>query len=71
VIAWVKGTGTRVRYRTSRGGRRWSRVRTLFRGHEPEEIRLALGRRGGWMAWDGKQLNGGNDTVRLVPVPRP
>jgi hypothetical protein len=71
VLAWVNGTGTRVRYSTSRGGRRWSSVRTLFRGHEPEEIRLALGRRGGWMAWDGNELNGGNDTVRLVPVPRP
>jgi hypothetical protein len=71
VLAWVNGTGTRVRYSTSRGGRRWSGVRTLFRGHEPEEIRLALGRRGGWMAWDGNELNGGNDTVRLVPVPRP
>jgi hypothetical protein len=69
VASW--STHSRVRYRSSRTGRRWSPTRTLFTGHHPEELRLALGRRGGWMAWDGNELNAGNETVRLVPVPRP
>jgi hypothetical protein len=69
VTAW--SAHNRVRYRSSKTGRRWSRTRTLFRGHEPEELRLALGRRGGWMVWDGNELNAGSDTIRIAPVPRP
>ena len=46
-------------------------VRTLFGGHEPEEIRFALGRRGGWMVWDGNELNGGNDTSASSPCRGP
>jgi hypothetical protein len=69
MVSWA--TTTRVRYRTSRTGKRWSRTKTLFRGNEAEELRLALGRRGGWMVWDGNELNAGNDTIRIVPVPRP
>jgi hypothetical protein len=69
VASWA--TGDRVRYRTSRDGHRWSRTKTLFRGHEPEELRLALGRSGGWMVWDGNELDGGNDTIRIAPVPSP
>jgi hypothetical protein len=69
MVSW--STTSRVRYRTSRTGRRWSRTKTLFRGNSPEELRLALGRRGGWMVWDGNEINAGNDTIRIVPVPRP
>lgn len=69
VASWA--AHDRVRYRSSKTGRRWSRTRTLFRGHEPEELRLAVGRGGGWMTWDGNELNLGNDRIRLVPVPRP
>jgi hypothetical protein len=69
MVSWA--TTTRVRYGTSRTGKRWLSTRTLFRGHGAEELRLALGRSGGWMVWDGNELNGGNDTIRIAPVPSP
>jgi hypothetical protein len=69
MVSWA--TTKRVRYRTARTGKRWSRTKTLFRSNDAEELRLALGRRGGWMVWDGNELNAGNDTIRIAPVPRP
>ena len=53
----------------SRNGKRWTKPRVLFRGREPEDMRAALGPRGGWMVWDGSGGNQGSNPIRIVPLP--
>jgi hypothetical protein len=54
----------------SRNGRRWTRPRRLFRGSEPADLRPALGRRGGWVVWDGSPGNLGSHPIRIAAIPR-
>jgi hypothetical protein len=56
--------------RRSRNGRRWSPARRLVRGSEPSDYQAALGRRGGWIVWDGSAGNFGSNPIRLARVPR-
>ena len=56
--------------RSNRKGRRWTRPRRLVRGNEPTDLRPALGRRGGWMVWDGSAGNFGSNPIRIAAVPR-
>ncbi|MGH2968923.1 MAG: hypothetical protein ACRDK0_07650 [Solirubrobacteraceae bacterium] len=53
----------------SRKGRRWTKPRRLFRGDDPEDLRVALGRRGGWMVWDASAGNAGSDPIRIAALP--
>jgi hypothetical protein len=53
----------------SRNGRRWTKPRVLFRGREPEDLRAALGPRGGWMVWDASAGNQGSNPIRIVALP--
>jgi len=55
----------------SRDGRRWTGPRRLFRGHEPADLRIVLGRRGGWMVWDGDAGNAGSNPIRIAALPGP
>lgn len=54
----------------SRNGRRWTRPKRLFRGNQPEDLRAALGRRGGWMVWDANPGNAGMHPIRIAALPR-
>jgi hypothetical protein len=54
----------------SRNGRRWTRARRFVRGNEPIELRSALGRRNGWMVWDGSGGNQGSNPIRIAAIPR-
>lgn len=63
IVVWQDGS-SEVEYSRSRDGRRWTRARRLFRGHDPEGLRPALGRRGGWMAWESSGV------VRIAALPR-
>lgn len=54
----------------SRRGRRWTRPRRLVRGSEPGDVQAALGRRGGWIVWDGDAGNLGDNPIRLARIPR-
>jgi hypothetical protein len=54
----------------SRNGRRWARKR-LFRGNDPQDLRAALGSRGGWLVWDGSPGNAGTHTIRIAALPGP
>jgi len=54
----------------SRNGRRWTRPRRLFRGNDPEDLRTALGPRGGWMVWDSNPGNAGMHPIRIAALPR-
>ena len=54
----------------SRTGRRWTRTRRLLRGNEPGDLRAALGRRGGWVVWDGSPGNTGSNPIRIAAIPR-
>jgi hypothetical protein len=56
--------------RSNRKGRRWTRPRRLVRGNQPEDLRTALGRRGGWMVWDGSAGNFGSNPIRIAAIPR-
>jgi hypothetical protein len=56
--------------RRSRNGRRWSATRRLVRGSEPSDYAAALGRRGGWIVWDGSAGNRGSNPIRLARIPR-
>jgi hypothetical protein len=40
------------------------------RGNEPNDLRPALGRRGGWMVWDGNPGNLGAHPIRITALPR-
>jgi hypothetical protein len=54
----------------SRNGRRWTRPQRLFRGHDPQDLRSALGPRGGWMVWDSNPGNAGMHPIRIAALPR-
>jgi hypothetical protein len=56
--------------RRSRNGRRWTAPRRLVRGSEPADYQAALGRRGGWIVWDGGAGNYGSNPIRLARIPR-
>jgi hypothetical protein len=56
--------------RRSRNGRRWAAARRLVRGSEPSDYQAALGRRGGWIVWDGAAGNSGTHPIRLARIPR-
>ena len=56
--------------RRSRNGRRWTAARRLVRGSEPADYQAALGRRGGWVVWDGSAGNFGSNPIRLARIPR-
>jgi hypothetical protein len=53
----------------SRKGTRWTRPRRLFRGHQPGDLHAALGRRGGWVVWDGQAGNAGTNPIRVAALP--
>jgi hypothetical protein len=53
----------------SKKGRRWTRPKRLFRGSDPEDIRTALGPRGGWMVWDAHAGNEGSNPIRIAALP--
>jgi hypothetical protein len=53
----------------SRNGRHWTKPKRLFRGREPEDMRAALGPRGGWMVWDASGGNQGSNPIRIVALP--
>ena len=55
----------------SRSGRRWTRPRQLFRGHDPQDLRAALGPRGGWLVWDSHPGNAGMHPIRIAALPGP
>jgi hypothetical protein len=55
----------------SRNGRRWARPKRLFRGNDPQDLRSALGPRGGWLVWDGNPGNAGSHTIRIAAIPGP
>ena len=48
----------------SRNGRRWTRAKRLFRGNDPQDLRAALGPRGGWLVWDSNPGNAGMHPIR-------
>lgn len=54
----------------SRNGRRWTRPRRLFRGSDPQDLRAALGPRGGWLVWDSNPGNAGMHPIRIAALPR-
>jgi hypothetical protein len=56
--------------RRSRNGRRWTAPRRLVRGSEPSDYAAALGRRRGWIVWDGSAGNRGTNPIRLARIPR-
>ena len=53
----------------SRNGRRWTRPQRLFRGNDPQDLRAALGPRGGWMVWDSNPGNAGMHPIRIAALP--
>ncbi len=63
IVLWRDGS-SEVEYSRSRNGRRWTRARRLFRGHDPVSLRPALGRRGGWAAWSSSGV------VRIAALPK-
>jgi hypothetical protein len=68
-VIWADGSRTLARH--SRGGRRWSRTRRLFSGNEPSGLRVAAGRRGGWIVWDGDPaLSTSDQPIRILPLRR-
>jgi hypothetical protein len=66
-LVWRGGDAARIT--RSRNGRRWTKPRKLFRGREPEDMRAALGPRGGWMVWDASGGNQGSNPIRIVALP--
>jgi hypothetical protein len=69
-MALVFESGDAASIVQSRNGRRWTRPRRLFRGNEPQDMRAALGPRGGWLAWDGNAGNAGEHPIRIAALPR-
>jgi hypothetical protein len=56
----------------SRDGRRWTRPRRLFRGNDPQDLRAAIGPRGGgWVVWDASPGNAGVHPIRIAALPGP
>jgi hypothetical protein len=69
-VIWTDGARTLAR--SSRNGRRWSRTRRLFTGNEPSGLRVAAGRRGGWIVWDGDPaLSTTDQPIRFIRLRRP
>jgi hypothetical protein len=68
-LAYGTASGSAMVVR-SRNGRRWLRPRRLFRGGDPEDLRAALGPRGGWMVWDGSPGNAGMHPIRIAALPK-
>ena len=68
-LVWGSSDGARA-VRSTRSGRRWTRPRRLFRGHQPSDLRVAVGRRGGWIVWDGSAGNTGQNPIRIAALPR-
>ena len=66
VAIWEEGD---MYYARSRTGRRWTRPRTLVRGNDPADLVPALGRRGGWVAWDSGAGNFGMNPIRIARIP--
>jgi hypothetical protein len=68
VVLWTRPSA--AMYVRSRNGRRWTRPRRLFSGHDPGDLRAALGRTGGWVVWDGNPGNAGSHPIRIAAIPR-
>ena len=68
-IVYPSGTQSRALIVRSRKGRRWTSPRRLFRGHTPVDLHAVLGRRGGWMVWDGQGGNAGSNPIRIAGLP--
>ncbi len=68
VVLWRTTRG--AAFVRSRKGKRWTRPRLMFRGHEPVDLRPVLGRRGGWMVWDSSAGNLGSNPIRIAAIPR-
>ena len=71
-MALVFESGDSASIVRSRNGRRWTRPRRLFRGNEPQDMRAALGPRGGgWVVWDANAGNAGVHPIRIAALPGP
>jgi hypothetical protein len=69
-LVWSTASDTAMIVR-SRNGRRWTRPKRLFRGNDPQDLRTALGPRGGWMVWDSNPGNAGMHPIRIAALPGP
>ena len=71
-MALVFGTSSEAAWIVrSRNGRRWTRPRRLFRGNDPQDLRAALGPRGGWLVWDSNPGNADMHPIRIAALPGP
>jgi hypothetical protein len=71
-MALVFESGSSASIVRSRNGRRWTRPRRLFRGNDPQDMRAALGPRGGgWVVWDSSAGNAGVHPIRIAALPGP
>jgi hypothetical protein len=70
-MALVFESGDAASVVRSRTGSRWTRPRRLFRGNEPQDMRAALGARGGWLVWDANPGNAGMHPIRIAALPGP
>ena len=70
-MALVYESGNSASIVRSRNGRRWTRPRRLFRGNDPQDMRAALGQRGGWLVWDANAGNAGVHPIRIAALPGP
>jgi hypothetical protein len=68
-MALVYATGSSTMVVRSRNGRRWLRPKRLFRGNDPDDLRAALGPRGGWLVWDASPGNAGMHPIRIAALP--
>jgi hypothetical protein len=69
-MALVWGSSDTAMIVRSRTGRRWTRPKRLFRGNDPQDLKSALGPRGGWMVWDSNPGNAGMHPIRIAALPR-
>jgi hypothetical protein len=53
----------------SRKGTRWTRSKRLWRGGQTTDVRAVMGRRGGWVVWDGSGGNAGTHPIRIGALP--
>jgi len=71
-MALVFESGDSASIVRSRSGRRWTKPRRLFRGNDPQDMRAALGPRGGgWLVWDASAGNAGVHPIRIAALPGP
>src|SRR5215218_5432895 len=68
-LVWATTSETAMLVR-SRSGRRWTKPRRLFGGNDPQDLRAALGPRGGWLVWDSSAGNAGMHPIRIAALPR-